>query len=74
MVTLRPRERNSRPKLEAVKPFPRDEATPPVTKMCFERISTGFDPINFPIQLVGWTRRWSDDNRASCATRNNSWA
>src|SRR3954470_5789231 len=34
MVTRRPREVSSRPRLEAVSPLPRDEATPPVTKTC----------------------------------------
>src|SRR4051812_14703734 len=34
MATLRPRSRSRCPRLEAVSPFPREEATPPVTKMC----------------------------------------
>src|SRR5690348_1023098 len=34
IVTRRPRERRSRPRLLAVRPLPREEATPPVTKMC----------------------------------------
>src|SRR5690625_7226233 len=34
MVTLSPRDFKSRPKLEAVRPLPRLEATPPVTKRC----------------------------------------
>ena len=35
MVTRRPRARSRCPRLEAVRPLPREEATPPVTKMCF---------------------------------------
>src|SRR5699024_1582143 len=34
MVTRRPRDLRSRPRLEAVRPLPRLEATPPVTKRC----------------------------------------
>ena len=34
MVTRKPRSFNSRPREEAVKPFPKELATPPVTKMC----------------------------------------
>src|SRR5712691_10387316 len=34
MVTRRPRLFSSRPREEAVNPFPRLDATPPVTKMC----------------------------------------
>ena len=34
MVTRRPRERSSRPRLEAVRPLPSEEATPPVTNTC----------------------------------------
>src|SRR5690606_36389220 len=34
IVTRRPRAFSRRPREEAVMPFPRDEATPPVTKMC----------------------------------------
>jgi hypothetical protein len=34
MVTRRPRDFNRLPRLEAVRPFPREEATPPVTKTC----------------------------------------
>src|SRR5215212_4036169 len=39
MVTRRPRALSSRPIEDAVSPFPREEATPPVTKMC---LVTGF--------------------------------
>ena len=35
MVTRRPRNFRSRPSDEAVKPLPKELATPPVTKMCF---------------------------------------
>ncbi len=35
IVTRRPRDLSSRPSELAVMPLPRDEATPPVTKMCF---------------------------------------
>ena len=34
MTTCRPRERRSLPKLEAVRPLPNEETTPPVTKIC----------------------------------------
>src|SRR5688572_23137451 len=34
MVTRRPRDLSSRPRLEAVRPLPSDDATPPVTKTC----------------------------------------
>ena len=34
IVTRRPRALSSAPRLEAVRPLPREEATPPVTKMC----------------------------------------
>src|SRR6516165_388185 len=34
MVTRRPRALSSRPRLEAVRPLPRLDATPPVTKRC----------------------------------------
>src|SRR5262245_18046961 len=37
MVTRRPRDFRRRPSEEAVRPFPRLEATPPVTKMCFAK-------------------------------------
>lgn len=33
MATEMPRLRSRRPRLEAVSPFPREETTPPVTKM-----------------------------------------
>lgn len=33
-MTLSPRARSNRPNEDAVRPFPRLEATPPVTKMC----------------------------------------
>ena len=35
IVTRRPRAFSSRPSDEAVRPLPRELATPPVTKMCF---------------------------------------
>ncbi|SHT63840.1 Uncharacterised protein [Mycobacteroides abscessus subsp. abscessus] len=34
MVTCRPREVRSCPRLDAVKPLPSEEATPPLTKRC----------------------------------------
>ena len=37
IVTRRPRDFRRRPSEEAVRPFPRLEATPPVTKMCFAK-------------------------------------
>src|ERR1700691_5643934 len=39
MLTRRPRILSNRPRLEAVRPLPRLDATPPVTKMCV--VSTG---------------------------------
>src|SRR5665648_1240730 len=53
MATRMPRDRSRRPRLEAVKPLPSEEATPPVTKMCrvvksdrpedlYARSATGF--------------------------------
>src|SRR5690349_21871981 len=41
MLTRRPRSLSSRPRLEAVSPLPRLDATPPVTKRC--RVETGRD-------------------------------
>ena len=35
IVTRKPRAFSSRPSDDAVRPFPRELATPPVTKMCF---------------------------------------
>src|SRR5918996_5390525 len=40
IVTRRPRERSRRPRLEAVRPLPSEEATPPVTNTCL----VGCDP------------------------------
>lgn len=34
MTTRNPRARSKFPRLEAVRPFPSEDATPPVTKMC----------------------------------------
>src|SRR5437660_6460535 len=48
IVTERPRHLSSRPRDEAVRPFPRLDATPPVTKMCLAKAlppdSPGFRP------------------------------
>src|ERR1700759_4317544 len=41
MITFRPRSLSRRPRLEAVSPLPRLDATPPVTKRC--RVDTGRD-------------------------------
>lgn len=41
IVTRRPRAFSSAPRLEAVRPLPRDEATPPVTKMCLVVMDLG---------------------------------
>ncbi len=46
MVTRRPRARSRCPRLEAVRPLPSEEATPPVTKMCFVCTTTGFKPTS----------------------------
>src|SRR5215472_12716531 len=41
MLTRRPRSLSRRPRLEAVRPLPRLDATPPVTKRCL--VETGRD-------------------------------
>src|SRR6478735_4751203 len=41
MVTRRPRALSRAPRLEAVRPLPREEATPPVTKMCLVVVDVG---------------------------------
>lgn len=41
MLTLSPRSLSRRPRLDAVKPLPRLEATPPVTNRCL--VETGRD-------------------------------
>src|SRR5215469_3197785 len=41
MLTRRPRILSSRPRLDAVSPLPRLEATPPVTKTCLVRTGRG---------------------------------
>ena len=40
IVTRSPRAFNRLPRLEAVRPFPREEATPPVTNTCFVGAAT----------------------------------
>ena len=55
MVTRRPREVSSRPRLEAVSPLPRDEATPPVTKMCL--VMRGDCANATPVFVVGMSRQ-----------------
>src|SRR6478735_2058364 len=46
MVTRRPRALRRLPRLDAVRPFPREEATPPVTNTCLVGVPlfTEFDP------------------------------
>src|SRR5664279_835202 len=51
MVTRRPREVSRRPRLEAVSPLPREEATPPVTKMCL--VMRGDCAKLAPVSFVG---------------------
>src|SRR5215813_9378266 len=41
MLTRRPRAFSKRPRLDAVSPLPRLEATPPVTKTCLVRTGRG---------------------------------
>src|SRR5579859_4527848 len=41
IVTRRPRSLSRRPRLEAVRPLPRLEATPPVTNTCLVRTGRG---------------------------------
>src|SRR5580765_8709325 len=43
IVTRSPRARSRWPRLDAVSPLPREEATPPVTKMCFVVTTTDFN-------------------------------
>src|SRR6266508_5344716 len=38
IVTRRPRDLSRRPRDAAVRPLPSDDATPPVTKMCFAKV------------------------------------
>src|SRR5437867_3175424 len=50
IVTDRPRHLSNRPRDEAVRPFPRLDATPPVTKMCLAKalcllVHLGFRPL-----------------------------
>src|SRR5699024_3740840 len=63
MVTERPRARRRCPRLDAVNPLPREEATPPVTKICFVvsddresrvllRCTTGFHPITILLPSI----------------------
>src|SRR3954470_4942995 len=44
IVTRKPRDLRSRPSEEAVRPLPRLEATPPVTKTCFAQTSLFLQP------------------------------
>src|SRR5690242_10905190 len=50
MVTLRPRSTNSRPNEAAAMPFPREETTPPVTKMYL--VALGAEVIALPLKCV----------------------
>src|ERR1035437_5668807 len=47
MVTLSPRATSKEPRLDAVRPLPKEDTTPPVTKMClvFSVFPTGLQPI-----------------------------
>src|SRR2546426_779934 len=40
MVTRRPRHFSRRPREDALRPFPRELATPPVTKMCLVTVAS----------------------------------
>ena len=45
IVTFKPRETNKFPKEEAVRPLPRDDATPPVTKICLMVPAGNLTPV-----------------------------
>src|SRR6185437_6002106 len=47
MTTRSPRAVRRLPKLAAVRPFPRDETTPPVTKMCLVTTAAGLTTTGF---------------------------
>jgi hypothetical protein len=49
-VTLRPRDFNSRPRLEAVRPLPRELDTPPVTKTYFVIAKMRFSRNNILVE------------------------
>src|SRR5438034_287663 len=71
IVTDRPRHLSSRPRDEAVRPFPRLDATPPVTKMCWAKTvdlhleDTPRDRVGAgdlaPVELVGFPDVDDDD-------------
>src|SRR5690349_825821 len=50
IVTLSPRSTNSRPNDAAAMPFPREETTPPVTKMYL--VALGAEVIALPLKCV----------------------
>src|SRR6476659_10824640 len=50
IVTLSPRSTNSRPNEAAAMPFPREETTPPVTKMYL--VALGAEVIALPLKFV----------------------
>src|SRR3954453_1414154 len=63
MVTRRPRDFSRRPSEEAVRPLPSEEATPPVTKMCFVTgdhhiVRRRRDPRMVSAYPVETTERW----------------
>ena len=64
IVTRRPRALSSRPSDDAVRPFPSEEATPPVTKMCFV---TGAHHIAHARRARGMAQRRRADSSSSAA-------
>src|SRR6478735_8290925 len=64
MVTRKPREVSNRPRLEAVRPLPREDATPPVTKMCLVIRGDGAKSAPVSAAAVRWHHRpagWAHD-------------
>src|SRR5271169_4387620 len=80
MVTRRPRALSRRPRLEAVRPLPRLDATPPVTKRCL--VDAARDEYDAAakgrLPVVGARRRWppvhgpSEYQLAVTAARSNT--
>src|SRR3954468_12139587 len=63
IVTRRPRHLRRRPSEDAVRPFPKEEATPPVTKMCFvtglHHTASPLEPGGIPhVACECWMRTW----------------
>src|SRR5215472_11104372 len=64
MVTRRPRALSRLPRLLAVKPLPREEATPPVTNRCLVGAATGASVRSTEVHgntAGAWNRRGPGD-------------